>query len=127
MSVHGPQSAVVQCLLQAKSRSTQSRAYHKIFLVPPTLPGRSIFYINFDHWSLIKRPVCIVLVLNTCGPGKNSQRGRSAVKSCSSSRTTSRRTTFCRTVTTSRPGIVKWILVEVLLVETAVQTTVSKK
>jgi hypothetical protein len=63
MSVHGPQRAVVQCLLQAKSRSTQSMAYHKIFLVPPTLPGHSLFYINYDHWSLIKRPICMVLDL----------------------------------------------------------------
>jgi len=44
-------------------------------LCPPRSPGYSLLFVNYDHRSSIGKPVCVVLVLNTCGESKSSAFG----------------------------------------------------
>jgi len=131
MSVYGLWRTVVLHLLHAKIVDRHHWGPTTSYCLWPSLsPGYSFLFINYDHWSLIKSPVCMALVLSTCGKSKSSVfgRGTRAVRTSSwgvmpsrrtgslratSNRTISRKTTSTRT--TSWPGNVEQHLGEVLL------------
>ena len=50
-------------------------------LWPPRSPGYSLLFVNYDHWSSIRKPVCVVLVLNTCGESRSSAFGVGRLRS----------------------------------------------
>jgi len=113
MSVYGLSRTVVPHLLQANSRLTPGGPTSSYCLWPPRSPGHSLLFVNYDHRSSIRKPVCVVLVLNTCGESRSSAFGvgrsrsqkmffgmhgfcRTASLRTTSNRTTSRRTTSAR-------------------------------
>jgi len=70
MSVYVLLHTVVPRLLRAKVDRHNWMPTTSYYLWPPSLPGYSLLYINYDLQSLIEAFNCVVLVLNTFGENR---------------------------------------------------------